>query len=78
MTIVSRNVLSFDRLIDKKELRELVPYHPSHIARLERAGEFPARIRIGRCRVAWSLQDIQSWIAARKADAAQARMKPSA
>jgi prophage regulatory protein len=65
-------VLSTDRLIDKKELRDLVPYHPSHIARLEKAGEFPARIRIGRCRVAWSFHDVQTWIAARKAETFEA------
>ena len=43
------------KLVTKKELRAVygVPYSPQHIARLEAAGKFPKRIRLGQCRVAW-------------------------
>lgn len=50
------------RIITKKELRLMVPYTPQHIARLEKAGQFPKRIPIGPRRVAWRLSDIQSWL----------------
>ena len=67
------DITCFDRLIDKKELKKLVPYSASHIARLEKLGEFPTRVQIGKCRVAWSYQAVQRWIAARKAEANQER-----
>ena len=48
-------------MIDKKELRRLVPYSPSHISRLEKRGEFPRRIVLGPGRVAWSLMEVGEW-----------------
>jgi prophage regulatory protein len=54
-----------DRFIDKKGLKDLVPYSPSHIARMEKKGDFPRRIRP--CRVGWSQNDISEWIEAKKA-----------
>ena len=52
------------KLVTKKELRSVygVPYSPQHIARLEVAGKFPKRIRLGQCRVAWLAGDIERWI----------------
>ncbi len=52
------------RLVTKKELRSLfgVPYSFAHIARLEAAGQFPKRIRLGACRVAWLSDEVQNWI----------------
>jgi prophage regulatory protein len=38
------------QLIDKRELTRLVKYSPQHIARLEKAGQFPKRIRLGQTR----------------------------
>ncbi len=48
----------------KKELRSLfgVPYSFAHIARLEAAGQFPKRVRLGACRVAWLAEEVQNWI----------------
>ena len=42
------------KLVSKKELKSIygVPYGFQHIARLEAAGQFPQRIRLGACRVA--------------------------
>lgn len=57
-----------DRLIDRRELRSLVPLHPTQIARLEAAGMFPRRIRIGQARVAWSLLEVLGWIEERRAE----------
>ena len=50
------------QLIDKKSLVKLVQYSPQHIARLEKAGQFPKRIRLGQNRVAWLLSEVEDWI----------------
>ena len=50
------------QLVDKKELTKLVLYSPQHIARLEKAGQFPKRIKLGRNRVAWLLSEVEEWI----------------
>lgn len=55
-----------DRIISSKERRELIPYCDVHILRMEKAGKFPRRIRLGPNRVGWSYLEIQDWIATRK------------
>ena len=57
--------LSHLRIITQKQLRALVPYTPQHILRLEKAGRFPRRIKLGQNRVGWRLIDIEAWIEAR-------------
>ena len=50
-------------LVSKKELKALgIPYTPQHIARLEKARQFPQRIILGQCRVAWLYVEICAWI----------------
>ena len=53
------------RIITQKELRTLVPYTPQHILRLEKAGKFPRRLRLGENRIGWLLSDIESWVLSR-------------
>lgn len=53
------------RIITKKELRTMIPYTPQHVLRLEKAGRFPRRIRIGDRRVGWLLSDIEAWLRSR-------------
>ena len=50
------------RMISKRQLRELVLYSPQHIARLEAAGKFPKRVRLGACRVGWVEQEVLDWL----------------
>jgi prophage regulatory protein len=52
------------KLVSKKELKSVfgVPYSFQHIARLEAAGQFPQRIRLGACRVAWLAEEVQCGI----------------
>ena len=52
------------KLVSKKELKSVfgVPYSFAHIARLEAAGEFPKRVKLGACRVAWVSDEVQAWI----------------
>lgn len=64
---VSTMSLELPRVITKRELRQIVPYTPQHILRLEKLGRFPKRIRFGERRVGWLLSDVETWIATRKA-----------
>jgi prophage regulatory protein len=52
------------QVVSKKELRTVcgIPYSPQHIARLEAAGQFPKRIRLGQNRVAWLLSEVEEWL----------------
>jgi len=52
------------QVVSKKELRTVcgIPYSPQHIARLEAAGRFPQRIRLGQNRVAWLLAEVEEWL----------------
>jgi prophage regulatory protein len=52
------------KLVSKKELKSVygVPYSFAHIARLEAADQFPKRVRLGACRVAWVAEEVQAWI----------------
>jgi prophage regulatory protein len=55
------------KLVSKKELKTVygIPYCPAHIARLEAAGEFPRRLRLGACRVAWYADEVEEWVDSR-------------
>jgi prophage regulatory protein len=53
------------RIITLKELRRLVTYTDQHLRRLEKAGKFPRRIKLGENRVGWRLIDIEDWLRAR-------------
>lgn len=50
------------RLISKAKLLEMVPYTIQHIYRLEKAGKFPKRVRVGEQRVAWVHAEVADWI----------------
>jgi prophage regulatory protein len=58
------------KLVSKKELKSVygVPYSFAHIARLEAAGQFPKRVQLGACRVAWVSEEVQGWIDERVAN----------
>ena len=58
---------STDRIVGAAERRQLVPYSDMHIWRLEKAGKFSKRIKLGAHRVGWSYGEILAWIEARKA-----------
>ncbi len=54
----------FKQVVSKKELKSVcgIPYSPQHIARLETAGKFPKRIRLGQNRVVWLLAEVEEWL----------------
>lgn len=58
------------RLVSWKELKSVygVPYTPQHVHRLEAAGSFPRRLKLGKyrgARVVWLAEEIEGWIKAR-------------
>ncbi len=53
------------KILSKKEVTELVLYSPQHIARLEAAGKFPKRVKLGSNRVGWVEQEILDWLQAK-------------
>ena len=56
------------KLLSKKAVREKVCYSPQHIARLEKAGKFPKRVRLGQGRVAYVEDEVDQWIKDRIAE----------
>jgi prophage regulatory protein len=42
-----------------------VPFTRQHLSRLEAAGQFPARIQLGRCSVGWLRSEIDEWLSSR-------------
>lgn len=55
------------QVVSKKELKTVcgIPYSGAHIARLEAAGQFPRRVRLGQNRVVWLVSEIEEWLDAR-------------
>jgi prophage regulatory protein len=56
------------RILSKKQVRALVLYSPAHIDRLEKAGLFPRRVRLGPARVGWIEEEVLEWLALRIAE----------
>jgi prophage regulatory protein len=56
---MSQNILAQKRVLER------VPYSAAHLARLEKAGLFPRRVKLGACRVGWVETEVDEWIAAR-------------
>lgn len=59
---------AIERLLSKKQVKELVLYSHQHIQRLEHAGLFPKRVRLGKfrgSRVGWIESEVRAWLQAR-------------
>ena len=50
------------RILSKRDVKALVLYSPQHIARLEKAGQFPQRVRLGPNRVGWVEEEVLDWL----------------
>ena len=57
-----------ERSLRLPEVQALVPYSKMHIDRLEKAGEFPRRIKIGAGRVIWKQSEIFAWLENKRAE----------
>lgn len=53
------------RILSKPQLKELVLYSPQHVARLEKAGQFPKRVQLGPNRVGWVEDEVLDWLQSR-------------
>ena len=49
------------RILSKRQVKELVLYSPQHVARLEKAGQFPKRVKLGLNRVGWIESEVLEW-----------------
>jgi prophage regulatory protein len=67
-----------DRFISVKELRTYGYYKGTHLARLEKAGKFPRRVKISKKRVAWLDSEIAAWLMRKRSDTNQAALSFSA
>ena len=50
------------RILSKRQVKDLVLYSPQHIARLEKAGQFPKRVPLGPNRVGWVEGEVLDWL----------------
>lgn len=57
-----------DRLLREPELRRITSLPTTTRERLEAAGLFPKRIKVGPRAVAWLESEVQAWISARADD----------
>jgi prophage regulatory protein len=53
------------KMLSKRQLRELVLYSPQHVARLEKAGQFPLRVQLGPNRVGWIEAEVLDWLSSK-------------
>lgn len=56
------------RCIDWKVLRTIIPFGRAQVLRMETEAKyhhgdpFPARVRLGNCRICWWLDEVQEWL----------------
>lgn len=55
------------RILRFPQVKERVPYSRMHIDRLEKAGKFPKRIRLGDNAVGWFESEVDAWVEAKAA-----------
>jgi prophage regulatory protein len=53
------------RFMRSQEVAQAIAYSQNHLRRLEAAGKFPKRVRIGDNRVGWVRAEVEAWIEAR-------------
>ena len=56
------------RILRQRQVIERVGYSPMHLWRLEKAGKFPLRVRLGPNSVGWVEEEIDTWIENRIAE----------
>jgi prophage regulatory protein len=51
-----------DRVVRRKQLLELIGLSCATQWRMEKAGQFPARIKLGKGSVGWHLTEVEAWL----------------
>lgn len=55
-----------DHILRRKQLIEIIGISYTTLWRMEKAGDFPARIRLGRRAVGWHLDEVEEWLKTRE------------
>lgn len=55
-----------DRIVRRKQLLDLIGVSCTTQWRMERAGQFPARVKIGKGLVGWHLVEVEKWLEGRE------------
>lgn len=55
-----------DRIVRRNQLLELIGVSSTTQWRMERAGQFPARVKIGKGLVGWHLVEVEKWLEGRE------------
>jgi prophage regulatory protein len=58
--------MDIDKLIRRRQVLELIGLSHSTQWRLEKAGKFPARVKLGAGSVRWHLTEVEEWMRARE------------
>jgi len=61
-TIEAKETNAVDKIIRSKEVQELTSLSRTTLWRLERKGEFPARVPLTSGSIGWRLSEVQQWI----------------
>jgi len=61
-TIQAQEANAVDKIIRSKEVQELTSLSRTTLWRLERKGEFPARVPLTSGSIGWRLSEVQQWI----------------
>lgn len=67
-----------ERILDRRELRAMVPVGDMTIHRWEAAGRFPRRIHLGPNRIGWRLSEVLAWIESRPSERVASEEAPAA
>jgi len=51
-----------DRVVRRKQLLEIIGVSGATQWRMEKAGLFPARVRLGKGSVGWHLAEVEKWL----------------
>ena len=55
-----------DRIVRRNQLLQLIGVSSTTQWRMERAGQFPARVKIGKGLVGWHLVEVEKWLEGRE------------
>ena len=58
--------INSDRVLRRKQLLELIGVSCATQWRMEKAGQFPARIKLGKGSVGWHLGEVEEWLKGRE------------
>lgn len=64
-----------ERYIRKADVTTMVGLSANTIARMENAGTFPGRFRLGKNSVAWKLSELTEWMESRRRETPHTKTK---